>query len=72
MGLFSPATVKVRGGLGTGMHFLVSHRLSPAGDDRGEQTARRMLADAGFNEVEVLDVPDDPMGSMYVATKTVS
>jgi trans-aconitate methyltransferase len=38
----------------------------------GEQVARRMLADAGFDHVDVLDVPDDPMDSVYVATKVVS
>ena len=38
----------------------------------GEQVARRMLADAGFESVDVFDVPDDPMDSVYVATKTVT
>ncbi|MBB5789111.1 class I SAM-dependent methyltransferase [Jiangella mangrovi] len=33
----------------------------------GEQTARRMLADAGFTDVTVRDVPDDPLDSVYVA-----
>lgn len=33
----------------------------------GEQLARRMLADAGFVDVAVHDVPDDPMDSLYVA-----
>jgi len=33
----------------------------------GEQLARHMLADAGFAVVEVHDVPDDPMNSLYVA-----
>ena len=33
----------------------------------GEQLARQMLADAGFAVVDVHDVPDDPMNSLYVA-----
>ena len=33
----------------------------------GEELARQMLADAGFSEVEVHDVPDDPVNSLYVA-----
>jgi SAM-dependent methyltransferase len=33
----------------------------------GEQLARRMLADAGFADVEVHDVPDDPLDVLYVA-----
>jgi SAM-dependent methyltransferase len=32
----------------------------------GEQLARSMLAQAGFAEVEVHDVPKDPLGSIYV------
>jgi len=35
----------------------------------GEQLARRMLAEAGFPEVTVQDVPDDPFDSLYVAVK---
>jgi SAM-dependent methyltransferase len=35
----------------------------------GEQLARRMLADAGFEQVEVHEVPDDPMDSLFVARK---
>lgn len=38
----------------------------------GEQLARRMFSDAGFANVEVFDVPDDPMDSVYVAAKTAS
>jgi SAM-dependent methyltransferase len=33
----------------------------------GETRARRMLADAGFVDVTVADVPDDPMHQIYVA-----
>ena len=33
----------------------------------GEELARQMLADAGFGDVEVHDVPDDPVNSLYVA-----
>jgi SAM-dependent methyltransferase len=35
----------------------------------GEQTARRMLADAGFEVLGVHDVPDDPMDSVYVCRR---
>jgi SAM-dependent methyltransferase len=35
----------------------------------GEQLARQMLAEAGFDDVAVHDVPDDPMDSVYVARK---
>jgi SAM-dependent methyltransferase len=35
----------------------------------GEELALRMLADAGFVDVTVHDVPDDPMDSIYVAHK---
>jgi hypothetical protein len=33
----------------------------------GEQLAMRMLAEAGFVDVTVHDVPDDPLDSLYVA-----
>jgi trans-aconitate methyltransferase len=33
----------------------------------GEQLARRMLAEAGFVDVTVHEVPDDPLDSLYVA-----
>lgn len=36
----------------------------------GEELAKQMLADAGFDEtVDVHDVPDDPLDSVYVARK---
>jgi len=35
----------------------------------GERVARQMLADAGFVEITVHDVPDDPLDSIYVARK---
>jgi SAM-dependent methyltransferase len=35
----------------------------------GEQLATRMLADAGFVDVTVHEVPDDPTDSLYVARK---
>jgi hypothetical protein len=35
----------------------------------GEQLALRMLADAGFVNVEVHEVPDDPLDSLYVCHK---
>jgi SAM-dependent methyltransferase len=36
----------------------------------GEQLARKMLAEAGFVDVTVHDVPDDPFGSVYVAHRS--
>ncbi|WP_019816562.1 class I SAM-dependent methyltransferase [Saccharomonospora saliphila] len=35
----------------------------------GEQLARTMLRDAGFTGIEVNDVPDDPLDSLYVCRK---
>ena len=35
----------------------------------GERVARQMLADAGFVDVSVHDVPEDPLDSVYVARK---
>jgi len=35
----------------------------------GEELARQMLAGAGFVDVEVHDVTDDPFDSVYVARK---
>ena len=35
----------------------------------GEELARRMLTDAGFVDIEVHDVPDDPLDSVYVARR---
>jgi ubiquinone/menaquinone biosynthesis C-methylase UbiE len=33
----------------------------------GEELARQMLHDAGFTHIDVHDVPDDPLDSLYVA-----
>jgi SAM-dependent methyltransferase len=38
----------------------------------GEQVAREMLADAGFVQIEVHDVPDDPFNAVYVARTPAS
>ena len=35
----------------------------------GEETARQMLADAGFADVDVLRIDDDPFNAYYVARK---
>ncbi len=35
----------------------------------GEQTARRMLADAGFTQVDVKQVPGDILNNYYIATR---
>ena len=44
-------------------------RRHRARDDVGEQLARRMLTDAGFVNVTVHDVPDDPFDTIYLAHK---
>jgi SAM-dependent methyltransferase len=38
----------------------------------GEQTARRMLGDAGFTDVQVRSVEGDPLNVYYVATTTAA
>jgi hypothetical protein len=38
----------------------------------GEELARQMLDDAGFVDVQVYDVPDDPLDVLYVARKRSS
>lgn len=35
----------------------------------GEELARQMLTEAGFVDIEVHDVPDDPLDSLYVARR---
>ena len=35
----------------------------------GEQTALRMLADAGFHAVEIADVEADPFNTYYIARR---
>jgi SAM-dependent methyltransferase len=54
------------------MTVSLAHDGAGLGTVWGEQLARRMLADAGFSDVEVVDVPDDPMDSVYIATKAAS
>ncbi|CAN5237196.1 class I SAM-dependent methyltransferase [soil metagenome] len=48
----------------------LAHNGAGLGTVWGEQVALRMLADAGFVTVDVYDVPDDPMDSLYVARMT--
>jgi hypothetical protein len=38
----------------------------------GDELARQMPADAGFVDVQVHDVPDDPIDSLYVCRKRSS
>lgn len=38
----------------------------------GEQLARQMLADAGFVDVELHELPEDPMDSLYVSRKPIT
>lgn len=52
------------------MTVSLAHDGAGLGTVWGEQLARRMLADAGFVAVDVFDVPDDPLDSVYVARKT--
>ena len=54
------------------MTVSLAHDGAGLGTVWGEQLARRMLADAGFSDIEVFDVPDDPMDSVYIATKAAS
>jgi 2-polyprenyl-3-methyl-5-hydroxy-6-metoxy-1,4-benzoquinol methylase len=48
----------------------LAHGGAGLGTMWGQQRARTMLTDAGFTEVDVSDVPDDPMDVVYVARKT--
>jgi hypothetical protein len=36
----------------------------------GRQTAERMLGEAGFSHVDVLEIRTDPMNYFYVATRS--
>jgi SAM-dependent methyltransferase len=38
----------------------------------GQELATKMLSDAGFGDIEIHDVPDDPLDSVYVARKLSS
>jgi SAM-dependent methyltransferase len=49
------------------MTVSLSQRGAGLGTVWGEQVACEMLADAGFVEIDVHDVPDDPFDSVYVA-----
>jgi SAM-dependent methyltransferase len=51
------------------MTVSLAHGGAGLGTMWGQQRARAMLADAGFTENDVFDVPDDPMDSIYVARK---
>ncbi len=51
------------------MTVSLAHGGAGLGTVWGQQRARAMLADAGFTEIDVFDVPDDPMDSVYVARK---
>ena len=51
------------------MTVSLAHGGAGLGTVWGEQLARGMLTDAGFVDLEVTDVPDDPMDSVYVARK---
>jgi hypothetical protein len=47
----------------------LAHGGAGLGTVWGEELARQMLGDAGFVDVEVYDVPDDPLDVLYVARK---
>jgi SAM-dependent methyltransferase len=49
------------------MTVSLAHGGAGLGTMWGEQLALRMLADAGFGEVTLHDVPDDPFDTLYVA-----
>jgi SAM-dependent methyltransferase len=54
------------------MTVSLSQRGAGLGTVRGEQVARQMLADAGFVEIDVPDVPDDPFDCVYLARTPAS
>ena len=47
----------------------LAHDGSGLGTMWGEQLAVRMLAHAGFVDISVQDVPDDPFDTLYLAHK---
>lgn len=47
----------------------LAHDGAGLGTVWGEQLARRLLGDAGFAEVTVREVPDDPVNALYVARR---
>lgn len=49
----------------------LAHGGAGLGTVWGEQLARTMLTEAGFRHIEVYDVPDDPMNSVYITRKSV-
>lgn len=51
------------------MTVSLAHGGAGLGTVWGEQLARQMLTDAGFVDLKVSDVPDDPMDSVYIARK---
>ena len=51
------------------MTVSLAHGGAGLGTVWGEQQALQMLADAGFADVTVHEVPDDPTNSLYVARK---
>jgi SAM-dependent methyltransferase len=51
------------------MTVSLAHGGAGLGTAWGEQRARRMLADAGFGEVEVRDAPGDPIDGVFVTRK---
>ena len=48
----------------------LAHRGAGLGAAWGRELAYTMLRDAGFTSVDVHDVPDDPLDSLYVARPT--
>jgi hypothetical protein len=51
------------------MTVSLAHGGAGLGTVWGEQLAKQMLSDTGFIDIEVHDVPDDPMDSLYIAHK---
>ena len=47
----------------------LAHDGAGLGTVWGEQLAREMLRDAGFGEVRVRDVPDDPLNACYIVRR---
>jgi SAM-dependent methyltransferase len=50
----------------------LAHGGAGLGTAWGEQLARRMLADAGFGDIQVYDAPGDPTDAIFVSSKPAS
>ncbi|MDP8929389.1 MAG: hypothetical protein M3O70_12670 [Actinomycetota bacterium] len=51
------------------LHFSLAHDGAGLGTVWGQQKATQMLLDAGFSEVGVREVPNEPVNALYVARR---